>query len=393
MFFNLRQINLFLLFTITISCLVIGFSVEAVESEKNCSTKIFKIDSDFLSSGFSRCEIIAENYIKIYVSPEDIDVINPSPWYAFRKSTHNQKVFVEIFYEKFKHRYHPKISIDSVNWDKINSKSFRELEDGQGLLIEFLPLKKETIVSAQEIISSKWYLNWYKQLSSKEYVQVSDLGLSNGKRPIHRVSIIKNPKNPYIFFLGRQHPPEVSGVFALKGFVENIISGNKLSLDFLNKYNIIAYPLLIPDGVDQGHWRHNLSSKDLNRDWGFFTQPETKLVFSDIQNILSDDKKVIALIDFHSTFKNLFYIQHPDENLGLSFSVNEWLKNSEDDLTNYYFSIRPVKSKDNGVAKNFFFKEFNIPTITYEVGDETDRNSIKQSAITFSKNFMKILTE
>ena len=39
------------------------------------------------------------------------------------------------------------------------------------------------------------------------------------------------------------------------------------------------------------------------------------------------------------------------------------------------------------------FKEFNIPTITYEVGDETDRNSIKQSAITFSKNFMKILTE
>ena len=144
MFFNLRQINLFLLFTITISCLVIGFSVEAVESEKNCSTKIFKIDSDFLSSGFSRCEIIAENYIKIYVSPEDIDVINPSPWYAFRKSTHNQKVFVEIFYEKFKHRYHPKISIDSVNWDKINSKSFRELEDGQGLLIEFLPFKKET---------------------------------------------------------------------------------------------------------------------------------------------------------------------------------------------------------------------------------------------------------
>ena len=62
-------------------------------------------------------------------------------------------------------------------------------------------------------------------------------------------------------------------------------------------------------------------------------------------------------------------------------------------MTDYNFSIRPVKSKDNGVAKNFFFKEFNIPTVTYEVGDETDRNSINQSAKIFSKNFMKILTE
>ena len=41
---------------------------------------------------------------------------------------------------------------------------------------------------------------------------------------------------------------------------------------------------------------------------------------------------------------------------------------------------------------NIGVKEFNIPTITYEVGDETDRNSIKQSAITFSKNFMKIVS-
>ena len=130
MFFNFRHINLFLILTITISCFVISFSLEAVESKKNSSTEILKIDSNFLSSGFSKCEIISENYIKIYVSTEDIDVINPSPWYAFRKSTHNQKVFVEIFYEKFKHRYHPKISIDSLNWDKIDSKSFRELEDG-----------------------------------------------------------------------------------------------------------------------------------------------------------------------------------------------------------------------------------------------------------------------
>ena len=70
--------------------------------EKSCLTSIFKIDSNFLSSGFSKCEVINENYIKLYVSPEDVDVINSSPWYAFRKSEHQKKVFVEVFYEKFK---------------------------------------------------------------------------------------------------------------------------------------------------------------------------------------------------------------------------------------------------------------------------------------------------
>lgn len=393
MFFIFRQFNHSLLLIITISFLVIGFSVEAAKLEKSCLTSIFKIDSNFLSSGFSKCEVINENYIKLYVSPEDVDVINSSPWYAFRKSEHQKKVFVEVFYEKFKHRYHPKISSDSKKWKKIDAKFFKEINDGQGLLIEFQPVKKETIISAQEIISSKWYSAWYEELSSKSFVKVSDLGLSLGERSIQKISIIRNSNNPYIFILGRQHPPEVSGAFALKGFVENILSENELSLSFLSKYNVIIYPLLNPDGVDLGHWRHNLSSKDLNRDWGFFNETETKLVFSDIQKILSKDKEIIALIDFHSTFENLFYVQHSDEDQGLSFSVTEWLRNSEHSLKDYKFSIRPVKSRDNGVAKNFFYKKFNIPTVTYEVGDETNRNSINHSSKILSENFMKILME
>ena len=35
-------------------------------------------------------------------------------------------------------------------------------------------------------------------------------------------------------------------------------------------------PLANPDGVEQGHWRHNAQGVDLNRDWDRFQQPETR---------------------------------------------------------------------------------------------------------------------
>ena len=388
---KLLKSNLFIIHSILIVFLL--FFTDTALAKKDCATKSFSINLGFLSSGISSCEIVNQNYIKLYLAPEDNDVINPSPWYAFKKSPHKEKVYVEIFYEKFKHRYHPKISFDSENWRKLESKSFKQLDDGQRILLQFNPERKESIISAQEILSTEWYDRWIKRLSLNDHIMVNDLGKSFGKRPIKKISIIGDPNNPYIFILGRQHPPEVSGALALKGFIETIIAKNPLSKEFTNNFNIIVYPLLNPDGVDLGHWRHNLSSKDLNRDWGFFTQVETELVYADIQKILSENRRIIFLLDFHSTFENLFYIQDIEEEKDLEFNVSEWLKGLKDSLKNYNYSIRPVKSRNNGVAKNFFYQEFGISTITYEVGDETDRMAIASSSEIFSKAFMNLLLE
>ena len=61
----------------------------------NCETEIFKIDREFLSSNFSKCEVLEKNSIRLYLSPEDNSVINPSPWFAFRKSAHQEEIYVE----------------------------------------------------------------------------------------------------------------------------------------------------------------------------------------------------------------------------------------------------------------------------------------------------------
>ena len=97
--------------------------------------RIFKIDQKFLSSNFSRCEILDENAIRLYLSPEDKFVNNPSPWFAFRKSAHQEEIYVELFYEKFEHRYHPKVSYDLINWKKIDRDMIKIQNNGKKLLL------------------------------------------------------------------------------------------------------------------------------------------------------------------------------------------------------------------------------------------------------------------
>ena len=49
--------------SLTLIYFLISFSSEASQS---CRTKVFEIDSDFLSANFSRCEILSENLIRLY---------------------------------------------------------------------------------------------------------------------------------------------------------------------------------------------------------------------------------------------------------------------------------------------------------------------------------------
>ena len=44
-------------------------------------------------------------------------------------------------------------------------------------------------------------------------------------------------------------------------------------------------------------------------------------------------------------------------------------------------------------SKNYFFQRFRIPATTYEVGDETDRTEIRDSAVTFADAFVEALSE
>ena len=358
---------------------------------KECSSDIVKIEFNFPGAGSLSCEVIKSDYIKIYINPEIDDSINPSPWFAIRKSEHSKSIKLELDYKNYKHRYYPKLSKDKKKWTKIDEIFISKKEDGKIVIIDFLPSNQKEYVASQELITDFWYDEWYNELESSGRVKREIIGFSVLRNPIPMFFAEKNTNNPYILILGRQHPPEVTGAFAMKGFINQLLTVNSLTDSFLDRYNILFVPLMNPDGVMNGFWRYNANKKDLNRDWGNFTQPETDAVYKKLTKL--SNKKLILFIDFHSTFKNIFYISDVLEDSSMKYFLRDWLGDSRDSLSeiNYSYEIINSLNKDNGVSKNYIYNKYKIPSVTYEVSDNENRNIIQQSSSVLATNLMKLL--
>lgn len=362
-----------------------------ITTNKECSTDTVKIDFNFSGSGNLSCEVIKSDYIKIFINPELDDSINPSPWFAFRKSEHSKSIKLALDYKNYHHRYHPKISIDKKSWNKIDEANILKKENGKIVVIDFLPSSQKNYVASQELITNFWYNKWYNELENSGRVRREVIGFSVLKNPIPMFFVEKNINNPYILILGRQHPPEVTGAFAMRGFINQLLNKNSLSDSFLKNYNILFVPLMNPDGVMNGYWRYNENKKDLNRDWGIFIQPETDAVNKKLTEL--KNKKLALFIDFHSTFKNLFYISDIAEESPMKNFLEDWLLGSRKSLSeaNYKYEIINSFNKDNGVSKNYIYNKYKIPSVTYEVSDNEDRDVIQQSSSILAINLMELL--
>jgi predicted deacylase len=362
-----------------------------ITTNKECSTDTVKIDFNFSGSGNLSCEVIKSDYLKIFINPELDDSINPSPWFAFRKSEHSKSIKLALDYKNYHHRYHPKISIDKKSWNKIDEANILKKENGKIVVIDFLPSSQKNYVASQELITNFWYNKWYNELENSGRVRREVIGFSVLKNPIPMFFVEKNINNPYILILGRQHPPEVTGAFAMRGFINQLLNKNSLSDSFLKNYNILFVPLMNPDGVMNGYWRYNENKKDLNRDWGIFIQPETDAVNKKLTEL--KNKKLALFIDFHSTFKNLFYISDIAEESPMKNFLEDWLLGSRKSLSeaNYKYEIINSLNKDNGVSKNYIYNKYKIPSVTYEVSDNEDRDVIQQSSSILAINLMELL--
>ena len=365
-----------------------------IQNNKECITKYVTIDFNFSGAGNLTCEVISSDHIKISVVPESKESINPSPWYAFRKSKNTKKILVELSYGEYEHRYFPKIKKTNGNWEKINERDILIKNDGKNVLINLYPSKESQYISSQELITEDWYEDWYVTLKENNFLRSKIVGYSVQNRPIKAFFSNENINNPYIFILGRQHPPEVSSVFAIKSFVNELIGNINLSEEFLSKYNIFFVPLMNPDGVENGFWRYNYNKKDLNRDWDNFFQPETNSVKNFLDN-LKNRNQPILYIDFHSTYKNIFYISDAQlTNSHPNFLLN-WLEKSRLELSKigYNFSIKESYTKSNKVSKNYFHNKYNIPSMTYEVSDTEERSKITKSSKILARNLLTILLD
>lgn len=353
------------------------------------------IDNQFPSARISGLHWVDRSTVDITIEPENAP-INPSPWYAFRiVSKQAQQLTIKLDYGDAYHRYFPKLSVDGENWVSIDSSYFRLGEDTTSAYLN-LNLPADTFwVAGQELWPSNKVIEWVDALDERSsWVRQSIIGESRMGRPLVWMDIYKDsPKRkPTIVLFSRQHPPEVTGFLALHAFMDELLF-SELSEQFFEHYRVMVYPLINPDGVDMGHWRHNTGGIDLNRDWAYFRQPESKTVANHVVRTLAKDKNDLQLgMDFHSTWKDVYYT--PDKSV--------MLKKHQDFCQLWHARIERLVG--NGFKVNdgpspigrpttagWFSTQFGVPGITYEVGDSTPRPFIDQKARASAQAMMEIL--
>ena len=365
--------------------------------------KTFSVDSIgiYLSNEFDGARLndvsyINDSTISVQISPENFP-INNSPYYSFKLwAKDTARLYIKFNYQSiYKHRYIPKIKYKGT-WSIASAEDMSYGAVDSGFILFQVVTQDTLLISSQQVVNSTDVGSWISKIENKysSLIHKNTIGKSVQGRTLNVLDIYRDTKKKknLVVLLTRQHPPEITGYFAFQNFLLQILGDTINNKDFFKKNRILAFPLINPDGVDNGHWRHNVNGVDLNRDWNHFVQPETRSVTNYIINAAKKHKvRVLIGLDFHSTFNDVFYTnkQKPQN---LPEFLKTWFAFLEENIKNY--KVNEVSSiSKKAVSKAWFLNEFEAVGVTYEIGDETPEAEIKRISKASAIGLMKILNE
>ncbi|MCL6275466.1 M14 family metallopeptidase [Muricauda sp. 2012CJ35-5] len=353
-----------------------------------------QFDTNFKGARLDSIKKIGDNEYMALVLPEN-EPINQSPWFAFAVSSKTPKnIRLTLDYGTYQHRYVPKVSYDKINWKSLNPSSIIVDTITHTAVLSLDISAQIQYIAAQEVISSDDTYAWVAQQIEKnpttllEVAGKSSLGNDNLVM-VHESEDIKNS----IVLIARQHPPEIpGGTIGFQTFYETLFSNTEWAIDFRGNFNIYTFPLLNPDGADAGNWRHNANGVDLNRDWVEFSQPETKMVRDFLDTKIDGGKKIRFALDFHTSHSGPYLLVLDSINeVQTKKIIPDWISKIE---TNSNFKVEARRrSQDLPYCYNYFFNRFGSEAVTYEDGDEMDRELIKKRAQVHANELMKTLLE
>lgn len=333
------------------------------------------------------CRQTAPNAFTLAIEPEGTP-INPSPWYAFDVvSDEAQLLAFTLDYGDFAHRYPPKVKTgQGSGWAPLGTPLSTSDRRTRAHFAFDAPAGVSRI-AAQEVVTLVDESAWVRNLARTTSLEEGELGLSAEGRPIPSLTGGTAPSGTLVI-TGRQHPPEVTGAFALRVFVERLSEDEPLAERFRGQYAIFVVPMLNPDGVARGHWRFDASGSDLNRDWGPFERPETRLVRDALAGL-----SPVLILDFHSTTRDVLYTPPDDADVELAWFPPAWHAAINARLDGPPLARGAAHNPGNPTLKSWALTAHGIPAITFEVGDATSRERIDAMARIAAEEAMRLLLD
>ncbi len=361
--------------------------------------------NDFDGARLNGVAFDGKDHYTVWITAENTP-INVSPWYAFKVWTSNpREIKIKLLYQDSRSRYYPKLSTDGLNFKPIDSVAIKAISPGNGEFgIKAAPesveltlsiTSKPLWISAQELYTSKRVKSWIDSLSIKPFVSMQEIGKTTEQRPLHLMEIGETTTSKKaLMIISRQHPPEVTGFIAMKSFIETISGESDLAKRFRKQYTVFAVPLMNPDGVDNGHWRHSMGGIDLNRDWQNFNQPETRSVRNFLREKSNKGYEFVFGADFHSTWDDIYYPVDTIFSGKRGKIVFDWIEKISNRLPQKETNIRPSKRiEPTMVSSAYFYVNHNMPSIVFELGDNTPRPFLKEKGKVAAEELMRLLLD
>lgn len=351
-----------------------------------------QFDSDFSGARLNACDALGDRDFQVTVSPEN-EPINPSPWYAFKVSADKRETITLHFLHTYDRPHgRPWLSRDGKNWTRVSTNDYRPGAETNTATLRLEVGKKTVWVAAWDMVGLAEMAAWQEKICRRPFVHAGVAGVSMENRPLDDFVVSETTNANYVFVIGRQHPPEITGSIGLMSFMDTVTGGSRLAKEFRRHFQVVVVPVVNPDGVEHGHWRSNMGGVDLNRDWRDFSQPET----AELRDFILRFAKMPGarpelFVDFHSTGTNVFYAvpQEPGD-VHKDFTDN-WLAALERDCPKFGFERDDTHNAGEATSKAWAHAALHCPAITCEFGYNTDRKLVRAAARAEAEEMMKLL--
>jgi hypothetical protein len=348
---------------------------QAVHAEQGplCSGQGVTVDIAFPGAGRHHCVLAPDGSVVVSVDhePAVVEGINPSPWYALRFTSDKAGPrTVTLDYTDYEHRYAPYLSTDGKTWAQVPADRVTLNKRKSRATLKLDLPKGPVFLAGQPMSTSTEALNWTRDFLKGHGFTEARYGTSLQGRPL--VGFVGGSRDAgadTIVAMTRQHPPETTGEQAFRGFLDRLFGrDDEKAKAFRASHRIILAPMPNPDGVDAGNWRLNGGGVDLNRDWGPFTQPETRALSSWILD-QSKGRRVVSMMDFHSTFKTTIYappLTAPSPTIGFLPALEQHFKDELKAAPEWSYG----HNVNGGTSKGWALEALHAPGVTVELWDQ-----------------------
>ncbi len=351
-----------------------------------------EIDNDFSGARVNACERVGERDYRVVITPEN-EPINPSPWYAFRlRAEAEQEVRIRLVIAASKARPWPYASADGRVFTRMSARQYTGGEGAKECVITAFARVEPIWIASNHMIGVAEIGAWTDAAAARLGTEVREVGTSVAGRPIRAFEFGARDARAGVVVIGRQHPPEVSGTVGFMRFIEALSAESETAREFRATHRVLCVPMVNPDGVHEGQWRSTLGAVDANRDWGPFTQVETRAVRDAIRAFAArDGMKLRLLLDFHATAKDILYVPPEGTPLDPPNFAQDWLARIAARFPDYALDSSATNNVNEWTFKRWAFETFRAPGITYELGSATPHDSIARTVDGAADEAMKLL--